>query len=62
VLQQVRASPTPIVFITGSDPVGLGLAASMNRPGGNVTGVNALAGELSGKQLPWASYDPRPPA
>jgi putative ABC transport system substrate-binding protein len=31
--QQVRASPIPIVFITGGDPVGMGLVASMNRPG-----------------------------
>ena len=40
-LQQVRASPIPIVFATGGDPVGRGLVASMNRPGGNVTGMNA---------------------
>ena len=45
------ASPIPIVFITGFDPVGFGLVASMNRPGGNVVGVNTLVGELSGKQL-----------
>jgi putative ABC transport system substrate-binding protein len=50
-VQQVRASPIPIVFGTGADPVHQGLVASMNRPGGNVTGVNALLGELSGKQL-----------
>jgi putative ABC transport system substrate-binding protein len=50
-LQQVRTSPIPIVFGAGSDPVREGLVASMNRPGGNVTGVFALAGELSGKQL-----------
>jgi putative ABC transport system substrate-binding protein len=41
----------PIVFITGVDPVREGLVASMNRPGGNVTGVTSLTGELSGKQL-----------
>jgi putative ABC transport system substrate-binding protein len=50
-VQQSRASPTPIVFGTGFDPVGMGLVASMNRPGGNVTGVSSLSGELSGKQL-----------
>jgi putative ABC transport system substrate-binding protein len=50
-VQQVRASPIPIVFNTGADPVRTGLVASMNRPGGNVTGVRTLAGELSGKQL-----------
>jgi putative ABC transport system substrate-binding protein len=50
-VQQVRASPIPIVFATGADPVHFGLVASMNRPGGNVTGVNTLVSELSGKQL-----------
>ena len=50
-LQQVRASPIPIVFSTGVDPVRFGLVASINRPGGNVTGVASLVGELSGKQL-----------
>jgi putative ABC transport system substrate-binding protein len=47
--QQVRASPIPIVII--GDPILWGLAASMNRPGGNVTGVISLTGALSGKQL-----------
>jgi putative ABC transport system substrate-binding protein len=50
-VQQVRVSPIPIVFGSGGDPVGRGLVDSMNRPGGNVTGVNALTGELSGKRL-----------
>jgi putative ABC transport system substrate-binding protein len=51
ILQQVRASPIPIVFVAGADPVGLGVVASINRPGGNVTGVMTLSVELSGKQL-----------
>src|SRR6516162_9687859 len=50
-LQQVRASPIPIVWTFGENPVRFGLVASMNRPGGNVTGVNSLTAELSGKQL-----------
>jgi len=50
-LQQVRASPIPMVWTFGENPVRFGLVASMNRPGGNVTGVNVLTGELSGKQL-----------
>jgi putative ABC transport system substrate-binding protein len=41
----------PIVFSTGGDPVALGLVASLNRPGGNLTGSAILAGEVSPKRL-----------
>ena len=41
----------PIVFSSGVDPVALGLVASLNRPGGNVTGGAALITELMPKQL-----------
>jgi putative ABC transport system substrate-binding protein len=41
----------PIVFLTGGDPVELGLVASFARPGGNVTGVNILTSEIVAKRL-----------
>jgi putative ABC transport system substrate-binding protein len=41
----------PIVFNVNEDPVRLGLVASLAKPGGNLTGVNFLAGELAAKRL-----------
>jgi putative tryptophan/tyrosine transport system substrate-binding protein len=41
----------PIVFTTGADPVQIGLVASLNRPGGNVTGVNAMQVEAQEKRV-----------
>ena len=41
----------PIAFLTGTDPVAMGVVASLNRPGGNMTGVSNLNTEIGVKQL-----------
>jgi putative ABC transport system substrate-binding protein len=45
------SSTIPIAFYTAADPVEVGLVSSLNRPGGNLTGVTSLSGELAAKRL-----------
>ena len=48
---KAASTTIPIVFLTGSDPVEIGLVASLSRPGGNMTGVANLSVEVGAKQL-----------
>jgi putative ABC transport system substrate-binding protein len=48
---KAATTTVPIVFRTGADPVQYGLVPGLNRPGGNITGINNLSFELGPKQL-----------
>ena len=48
---KAATSTVPIVMVSVADPVGVGLVASLVRPGGNITGVTNIAAELAGKRV-----------
>jgi putative ABC transport system substrate-binding protein len=48
---KAATSTVPIIMVSVSDPLGVGLIASLSRPGGNITGVTNISAELAGKRI-----------
>jgi putative ABC transport system substrate-binding protein len=48
---KAATSAIPIIFVSPEDPVRLGLVATLSKPGGNLSGINLLSGELAAKRL-----------
>jgi len=48
---KAATTTVPIIFVTGGDPIKDGFVASLNRPGGNVTGISFFTAELGAKQI-----------